>query len=66
MSAIIPTIPRSRDVHERTGVDISLQRVIPGDPPITMCAVSGCFAAVPIAVYEAHLNGHADRGERAR
>lgn len=64
MSAIIPTIPRPRDIHERTGVDISQQRVIPGDPPITMCPFGTCMACVPIAVFWDHLEGHANRGER--
>lgn len=64
MTTIIPEIPRTHDVHEQTGVDMRSLRVIPGEPPVTMCPLNGCFAAVPIKCMEEHLNAHADRGER--
>lgn len=63
-TTLIPKIPCDEDRHDKTGVDISMQRVVPGDPPITLCPL--CYVSIPIVSFVHHLDNHANRGERLR
>lgn len=56
------TIPRTTDIHEGTGVDIS--KLALNDAGVTLCPIPNCYAAVPAASVVSHLDHHALKGHR--